>query len=91
MTNSVIERAKELLGAVGVSEGPWRVDLDAADHLAYDRPIYDAKDHPLAICPDCGTRGGFVVGDAELIAATRTLIPELVAEIERLQALVPRT
>lgn len=39
----------------------------------------------ICVAPD---DGGVTSGDAEFIAAARTLVPELVAEVERLRGLV---
>lgn len=82
-------RAKELL--TGAAPGPWVVERDLSQHLAYDLPIYDAKESPVAVCPDCGVRGGFETGTAEFIAASPQLVQELVDEVGRLRAVLTRT
>lgn len=83
MTGDIVSRAKAALE--GVPEGPWVIERDESTHLAYDLPMYDAKQSPLAVCPDCGVRGGFEVPAAEFITAARSLVPELIAEVERMR------
>jgi len=75
----VVFRAKAALE--DVTAGPWvaRAESDG------DYPIY-ADGGPIFGCPDCGVRGGAGRADAEFIAAARSLVPELVAELERLRA-----
>jgi len=81
----VVTRAKAALE--GISDGPWDLDLDPDDYFdKYDVPVYDAATNSLSSCPDCGVRGGFGERDAHFVAAARSLVPELIAEVERLHS-----
>jgi hypothetical protein len=79
-----VQRARELL--TKITPGPWVIEREHSQHLAYDLPIYDAKENPVSACPDCGVRGGFETGTAEFIAAAPQLVQELADEVERLRA-----
>jgi hypothetical protein len=89
MSDDVVQRAKTALE--GVSEGPWEVEVDENGRPVghYD----DSEDNwdPEAWFDVDGSNGGWIahVGesrDAAFCAASRQLVPELIAEIERLRA-----
>lgn len=67
----------------GVTPGPWHAE---ASDDPYDNPVMGPSTW-LAACPDCGVRGGFDAADARFIAASRELVPELLAEVKRLSKL----
>lgn len=75
--SDVVERAKAALE--GVTEGPWDVVHGAWGNVWHFSD--DAGSPPLIV-----RMGGMTQPDAEFIAQSRTLVPELVAEVERLRA-----
>lgn len=84
--SDVVERARTLLE--GVTRGPWQLELVDGKPVEHQHYQYDSMDEwydvdgPndgwLAHCQD--------VADARFIAAARSLVPELVAEVERLHS-----
>lgn len=80
----VVERAEAVLADV-FTPGPWLVEdgLDTFD----GRRIWHDDGEPgvMYVCEDIwqGTDDG--LGDAKFIAESRTLVPELVAEVKRLR------
>ena len=87
MTDDVIARATAALE--GVTEGPWRTSLldgiDYEDGSSCIRGGVYPSEHGSA--PVFLASGGIDRRDARFIAASRTLVPELLAEVERLQGL----
>jgi len=74
MTDDVIARATAALE--GVTEGPWKQNGNNGVHTPTGRCI--------ATTHSSGWNGpGFNKRDSEFIAAARTLVPELLAKIER--------
>ncbi|WP_185292747.1 hypothetical protein [Mycolicibacterium litorale] len=71
MSGDIVERAKAVLE--GVTEGPWEL-IGGGEYVT---------GVSICVAPD---DGGVTGPDAEFIAAARTLVPELVAEVERLRA-----
>lgn len=85
MTDDLIARAKAALE--GVTEGPWRASLlDGIDYEDGSSCIRGGV-YPdeRGSTPVFLTSGGIDRRDARFIAASRTLVPELVAEVERLR------
>lgn len=98
--SDIVERAKAALE--GITEGPWATDGTLIGcELVKDSPGVTSYKHALAEMDEDsydeefgeGTYDGEVwrpyeqrLADAEFIAAARTLVPELVAEVERLRA-----
>lgn len=78
--SDVAARARAALE--GVTAGPWQWDW----HV---NPIDDDELHGPNWEHVVGTRAAPSDADAEFIAAARTLVPELVAEVERLRAAGP--
>ncbi|QDF17657.1 hypothetical protein SEA_CHOTABHAI_42 [Mycobacterium phage ChotaBhai] len=83
----VVERAKAALEALG-DKGPWTIDSEDGEPIIHEAHHYDSTDEWYDVD---GVNGGWVahcedLPVAEFIAASRTLIPELVAEVERLRA-----
>lgn len=80
--SDLVERAKAALE--GVTEGPWET---RSDYMELTRVVHSGEaEFALFLCCDCGVEAGAGEGrDAEFIAAARTLVPELVAEVERLR------
>lgn len=77
-----VARAKALLE--GVTEGPWEVDNDDPGVWSPECIVignYTAADDFNSPMWEDATRA-----DREFIAAARSLVPELVAEVERLRA-----
>ncbi|MGV0785202.1 hypothetical protein [Mycolicibacterium sp. XJ775] len=91
--SDVVERAKAAQD--GVTDGPWEVNSEgwACISSGSDSVLHGHFD---GCCPSCGEvmteDANVVVGieDAEFIVQARTLVPELVAEVERLRAVVER-
>lgn len=76
--SDIVERAKAALE--GVTEGPWvQVETAAGGEWWVELP------HRATICESHGGRDVNPY-DAEFLAASRQLVPELVAEVERLRA-----
>lgn len=71
MTPDLIARAKAALE--GVADGPWEL-IGGGEYVT---------GVGICVAPD---NGGVTGPNAEFIAAARTLVPELVAEVERLRA-----
>ncbi|WP_454232052.1 hypothetical protein [Mycolicibacterium fortuitum] len=69
--SDVVQRAKTVLE--GTTDGPWEI-IGGGEYVT---------GVGILVAPD---DGGVTSGDAEFIAQARTLVPELVAEVERLQA-----
>ena len=67
----IVERAKSVLE--GVTDGPWEL-------IGGNEYITGVS---VCVAPD---DGGVTGPDAAFIAASRTLVPELVAEVERLRS-----
>lgn len=85
--SDLVERAKAALE--GVSNGPWRADGDVTDGATVlYTPSSMTREYAVLGCPDCGVNGHGYLGDAQFIAAARALVPELVAEVERLAGIV---
>ena len=97
--SDVVEQAKAALE--GVTDGPWehRVGPDDETHAEYFNGTLSNSGEPLhvLIAPSTEPQFAYVVpaitGDgpgsarnAEFIAQARALVPELVAEVERLRA-----
>lgn len=77
--SGVVERAKAALE--GVTDGPWRTE--PSKYVA-GRYLLGRRDHmEWEVMHATGTVGRSP--DAEFIAAARSLVPELVAEVERLE------
>lgn len=86
----LIARAKAALE--GVTEGPWRASLlDGIDYEDGSSCIRGGV-YPdeRGSTPVFLTSGGIDRRDARFIAASRTLVPELVAEVERLRGALDR-
>jgi len=85
MTDDVIARATAALE--GVTEGPWRASLlDGIDYEDGSSCIRGGV-YPdeRGSTPVFLTSGGIDRRDARFIAASRTLVPELLAEVEQLR------
>lgn len=98
----VVERAKAVLE--GTTEGAWSVVYETPDEIGGGEPypyaIHGPADHSTLDCDwlsdeykqQYGHEITEIVGlsdaDAEFIAAARTLVPELVTEIQRLQVIL---
>ncbi|ACI12589.1 hypothetical protein SEA_PHALCONET_77 [Mycobacterium phage Phalconet] len=83
-----VTRAKAALESVG--DGPWTIDSEDGEPIIHEAHHYDSADEWYDVD---GPNGGWVahcedLPVAEFIASARTLIPELVAEVERLRKLV---
>lgn len=81
MTDDVVARAREALR--GVTEGPW----------VHMHPDQCCADHCIDIpgASHCGMHDlDMRYEDAQFIAAARELVPELIAEVERLSDLMRR-
>lgn len=91
--SDVIERAEAAME--GVTAGPWVVNRDG---WACVSPGPDSVFHGYfeGSCGDCGDEildsasVAISIEDAEFIAAARTLVPELVAELKAARAEVER-
>lgn len=86
----IVERAKGAMA--GVTPGPWKEPLlDGLDYedgsSCYRGGIYDTT---VAHIPVFLASSGIDKRDARFIAAARALVPELVAEVERLRDLYTR-
>lgn len=82
MTESdLIQRAKAALE--GTTDGPWDVVPGAWGNVWHFSD--DPGSPPLIV-----RKGGMKQPDAEFIAQARTLVPELVAEVERLREGIER-
>lgn len=87
--SDVVVRAKAALE--GVTEGPWVVNQEGWSCIS-SGPDSVFHGYFNGSCGDCGDEihdaasVAISVEDAEFIAAARTLVPELVAEVERLRA-----
>ncbi|QAY05722.1 hypothetical protein SEA_FUSHIGI_74 [Mycobacterium phage Fushigi] len=80
-----VARAKAALESVG--DGPWAIDSEDGEPIIHEAHHYDSADEWYDVD---SPNGGWVahcedLPVAEFIAAARTLIPELVAEVERLR------
>ena len=73
MSGDVVQAAKEALE--GVTPGPWKL-IGGGEYVT---------GVGVLVAPD---DGGVTSADAEFIAAARSLLPELVAEVERLRAVL---
>jgi hypothetical protein len=71
--SDIVQRAKAALE--GATDGPWEI-VGGGEYVT---------GVGILAAPD---DGGVTSGDAEFIAQARTLVPELVAEVERLRLLV---
>lgn len=80
----IVERAKAALE--GVTEGPWDANeaFGASFVCAGDRTASISRSSVVRMDNRPGRRQDHI--DAEFIAAARSLVPELVAEVERLRA-----
>lgn len=87
MSGDVVERAKALLE--GVTEGPWfwNVLADGAEELITES---DITTRVLLVRANL-TGPTMSMQDAGFIAGARDLVPELVAEVERLRAQIVLT
>lgn len=99
VSGDVVARAKAAL--VGVTDGPWlwtspRYGVPTLEGRAGDPELYRYDTEVLEVDHhgECGCRSAceleLTVSDADkaFIAAARDLVPELVAEVERLRAIV---
>jgi len=75
--NPLVTEARAL--CEGATEGPWETLLSAGKEYWIKTPRYGVRD----FC--CLTGGLEHEADAALIARSRTLLPEMAAEIERLE------
>ena len=88
MVNDVVARAKAALE--GVTAGPWVNTEDWA--VISSGPDSVLHGYFEGSCPVCGDEiedrayVAISIEDLEFIAAARTLVPELVAEVERLHS-----
>ncbi|QDM57461.1 hypothetical protein SEA_MAHAVRAT_77 [Mycobacterium phage Mahavrat] len=85
--SDVVERVKAALEALG-DKGPWTIDSEDGEPIIHEAHHYDSTDEWYDVD---GANGGWVahcedLPVAEFIAQARTLVPELVAEVERLRA-----
>ena len=80
----LIERAKASLE--GTTEGPWRVSHAGNVHYGVSHGEYSFPTVVKARCEYDGFGNGSSRADANFIAEARTLVPELIAEVERLRA-----
>ncbi|ATN88691.1 hypothetical protein SEA_DEMSCULPINBOYZ_96 [Mycobacterium phage Demsculpinboyz] len=83
----VVERAKAALEALG-DKGPWTIDSEDGEPIIHEAHHYDSTDEWYDVD---GANGGWVahcedLPVAEFIAQARSLVPELIAEVERLTA-----
>lgn len=89
MSGDVVERAKSVLGP-DVTPAPWVVNTEGWATISHES---DSVIHGYyeASCYECGAEDSgpasvsVSVEDAEFIAAARSLVPELIAEVERLR------
>jgi hypothetical protein len=80
----VVERARSALE--GVTKGPWDTVSGASN--VWHFPDEDERDQRPTIILGGNHQAGHVrQEDAEFIAAARQLVPELIAEIERLRGI----
>lgn len=85
-TGDVVERAKAALE--GVPDGPWTVDREDGEPIIHEAHHYDSMDEWYDVD---GCTGGWKahcedLPTAEFVAAARSLVPELIAEVERLHS-----
>ncbi len=84
MSDDIITRAEAALEAL--ADCVWVAEVE--DEI--DAPVWVYHDNerprPLFVCPDCNVRGGADPRDSEFIAAARSLLPELVAELKTTRA-----
>lgn len=94
MSGDVVERARSVLD--GVTGGPWVWDshrVPTLDGRGGDPELwmYDVEVLEASHSGECGCRSACELeltvseADARFIAAARMLVPELVAEVERLR------
>lgn len=88
MTDDVVSRAKSALE--GVTAGPWKWERSmlSGSERGYDEVLWPGPVDCMSYCYG-GTStidGDNLDRDREFIAAARTLVPELVAEVECLRA-----
>ncbi|UEM46081.1 hypothetical protein SEA_PINKCREEK_11 [Mycobacterium phage Pinkcreek] len=81
-----VTRAKAALESIG--DGPWTIDSEDGEPIIHEAHHYDSADEWYDVD---GPNGGWVahcedLPVAEFIAQARTLVPELVAEVERLRS-----
>ncbi|XAF37081.1 hypothetical protein [Mycobacterium phage MKC-IRE-02] len=81
-----VTRAKAALESIG--DGPWTIDSEDGEPIIHEAHHYDSADEWYDVD---SPNGGWVahcedLPVAEFIAQARTLVPELVAEVERLRA-----
>ncbi|AXQ64571.1 hypothetical protein KNU83_gp080 [Mycobacterium phage LilMoolah] len=77
----VVERAKAALE--GVAYGPWEFDCSDEGMQAVGGPVIWLGDGDLGFRVEAHYQDD---RNAEFVAQARTLVPELVAEVERLRA-----
>ncbi|MFT5993990.1 MAG: hypothetical protein ACI82G_003001, partial [Bradymonadia bacterium] len=78
MTKDELQRIEQLCR--GVTPGPWKASIEGRDHMSgCDVVLTGHSDIELV---------GMPPGDVDFIAAARQVVPRLVAEVRRLQALV---
>lgn len=82
--SDMAERAKEALE--GVTDGPWRAVHVGNIHWGVSNGEWSFPTIVKAQCSYDGYGSGSSQANAEFIAAARTLVPELVAELERLHS-----
>jgi hypothetical protein len=82
MTEDITQRAREALE--GVSAGPWRWEPSKYIGSGY---VITASNHTAVHAAEWGGEQGeqFNHADASFAATARTLVPELIAEVERLR------
>ncbi|KRQ27139.1 hypothetical protein AOT87_04135 [Mycobacteroides sp. H003] len=83
--SELTERGKALLE--GVTEGVWTVDAAWGGHYGVRGGKYQLQ-VVYAHSDWEGFGNGSRLADAEFIAASRQLVPELIAEVERLEGLL---
>ena len=91
MTGMTPERLAEIrTRAEAATEGPWEATWEEGDDWwsITGAPQRVGAGGPWAVCPEVATSDARDPADATFIAAARTDVPELVAEVERLQARV---
>ncbi|AON96772.1 hypothetical protein BI081_gp021 [Mycobacterium phage Tonenili] len=85
--SDVVERAKAALEALG-DRGPWTIDSEDGEPIIHEAHHYDSMDEWYDVN---GANGGWVahcedLPVAEFIASARSLVPELIAEVEKWRA-----
>lgn len=88
MSDEEIKRLRELCDAA--TPGPWKAQFRAIEQLTdagkgYPLDVYpDSVTITPAQCDECGLPFSMAEADRVFIAASRTLVPQLLAEVERM-------